>query len=443
MSEESEKWFKIAVEASRRYGGKVMVLPKVPVRSLQDFSIWYTPGVAAVSREISRDVDKSFEYTWRWNAIAVLTDGTRVLGLGNVGPEAAMPVMEGKSLLYKYLGGVDAVPLPVRASTADDLVNIGKAIEPAFGGINLEDIESPKCFYVLDKLREELKIAVWHDDQQGTAGAILAGLINAFKIVGKRMEDSTIVFIGAGASNIAAARVLIKAGVKPGNIVLVDSKGILHPEREDMDKLMLTNPWKYELALKTNAERRRGGIKEALVGADAVVAASVQGPGVIKKEWVRSMNKDPIVFALANPIPEIWPWEAKEAGAKVVATGRSDFPNQVNNSLVFPGVFRGALDVRVKTITDEMIIAAAQEIANFVGDKLSEDKILPTMEEWDFYPRVAAAVAVKAVEQGVARKSTGWKEEYERAREIIATAKLMIETLFGKGLIRNLLSDLA
>ncbi|KUO81169.1 MAG: malate dehydrogenase [Vulcanisaeta sp. JCHS_4] len=443
MSEESEKWFKIAVEASRRYGGKVMVLPKVPVRSLQDFSIWYTPGVAAVSREISRDVDKSFEYTWRWNAIAVLTDGTRVLGLGNVGPEAAMPVMEGKSLLYKYLGGVDAVPLPVRASTADDLVNIGKAIEPAFGGINLEDIESPKCFYVLDKLREELKIAVWHDDQQGTAGAILAGLINAFKIVGKRMEDSTIVFIGAGASNIAAARILIKAGVKPGNIVLVDSKGILHPEREDMDKLMLTNPWKYELALKTNAERRRGGIKEALVGADAVVAASVQGPGVIKKEWVRSMNKDSIVFALANPIPEIWPWEAKEAGAKVVATGRSDFPNQVNNSLVFPGVFRGALDVRVKTITDEMIIAAAQEIANFVGDKLSEDKILPTMEEWDFYPRVAAAVAVKAVEQGVARKSTGWKEEYERAREIIATAKLMIETLFGKGLIRNLLGDLA
>jgi malate dehydrogenase (oxaloacetate-decarboxylating) len=443
MSEESEKWFKIAVEASRRYGGKVMVLPKVPVRSLQDFSIWYTPGVAAVSREISRDVDKSFEYTWRWNAIAVLTDGTRVLGLGNVGPEAAMPVMEGKSLLYKYLGGVDAVPLPVRVSTADDLVNIGKAIEPAFGGINLEDIESPKCFYVLDKLREELKIAVWHDDQQGTAGAILAGLINAFKIVGKRMEDSTIVFIGAGASNIAAARILIKAGVKPGNIVLVDSKGILHPEREDMDKLMLTNPWKYELALKTNAERRRGGIKEALVGADAVVAASVQGPGVIKKEWVRSMNKDPIVFALANPIPEIWPWEAKEAGAKVVATGRSDFPNQVNNSLVFPGVFRGALDVRVKTITDEMIIAAAQEIANFVGDKLSEDKILPTMEEWDFYPRVAAAVAVKAVEQGVARKSTGWKEEYERAREIIATAKLMIETLFGKGLIRNLLGDLA
>jgi len=443
MSEETEKWFKIAVEASRRYGGKVMVLPKVPVRSLQDFSIWYTPGVAAVSREINKDVDKSFEYTWRWNAIAVLTDGTRVLGLGNVGPEAAIPVMEGKALLFKYLGGVDAVPLPVRARTVDELISIAKAIEPAFGGINLEDIESPKCFYVLDRLREELKIAVWHDDQQGTAGATLAGLINAFKIVGKRMGDSVIVLVGAGASNIATARILIKAGVKPGNIILVDSKGILHSEREDMDKLMLTNPWKYELAIKTNAERRKGSIKEALVGADAVVAASTPGPGIIKKEWVKLMNKDPIVFALANPIPEIWPWEAKEAGARIVATGRSDFPNQVNNSLVFPGVFRGALDVRVKTITDEMMIAAAQEIASFVGDKLSEDKILPTMEEWDFYPRVAAAVAVKAVEQGVARKSTGWKEEYERAREIIATAKLMIETLFGKGLIRNLLGDLA
>ncbi len=326
MSEESSKWFKIAIEASRRYGGKIMVLPKVPVRSLQDFSIWYTPGVAAVSKEINANIDKSFEYTWRWNAIAVLTDGSRVLGLGNVGPEAAMPVMEGKSLLFKYLGGVDAVPLPIRAKTQEDIVNVAKAIEPAFGGINLEDIESPKCFYVLDKLREELKIAVWHDDQQGTAGAILAGLINAFKIVGKKLENSTIALIGAGASNIAAARILIKYGVKPGNIILVDSKGILHPEREDMDKLMLTNPWKYELAIKTNAERRKGGIKEALVGVDAVVAASVQGPGVIKKEWIKAMNKDPIVFALANPIPEIWPWEAKEAGAKVVATGRSDFP---------------------------------------------------------------------------------------------------------------------
>ncbi|WP_054853429.1 NADP-dependent malic enzyme [Vulcanisaeta distributa] len=447
MSEESSKWFKVAIEASRRYGGKIMVLPKVPVRKLGDFSIWYTPGVAAVSKEINADVDKSFEYTWRWNAIAILTDGSRVLGLGNVGPEAAMPVMEGKSLLFKYLGGVDAVPLPIRARTQDDIVSVAKAIEPAFGGINLEDIESPKCFYVLDKLREELKIAIWHDDQQGTAGAILAGLINAFKIVGKKLEDSTIVFIGAGASNIAAARILIKyGGVKPGNIILVDSKGILHPEREDMDKLMLTNPWKYELAIKTNAERRRGGgIKEALVGVDAVVAASVQGPGVIKKEWIRAMNKDPIVFALANPIPEIWPWEAKEAGAKVVATGRSDFPpNQVNNSLVFPGVFRGgALDARVRTITDEMIIAAAQEIANFVGDRLSEDKILPTMEEWDFYPRVAAAVAVKAAEQGVSRRSLTWKDEYNRAKEIIASTRLMIETLYGKGLIKNLLEDLA
>jgi Malic enzyme len=442
MSEESEKWFKIAVEASRRYGGKVMVLPKVPVRSLQDFSIWYTPGVAAVSREISRDVDKSFEYTWRWNAIAVLTDGTRVLGLGDVGPEAAMPVMEGKSLLYKYLGGVDAVPLPVRVSTADDLVNIGKAIEPAFGGINLEDIESPKCFYVLDKLREELKIAVWHDDQQGTAGAILAGLINAFKIVGKRMEDSTIVFIGAGASNIAAARILIKAGVKPGNIVLVDSKGPLHAEREDMDKLMLTNPWKYNLALKTNKEKHKT-IEEAMNGADVLISASTPGPGIIKKDWVRLMNKDSIVFALANPVPEIWPWEAKEAGARVVATGRSDFPNQINNSLIFPSVFRGALDVRARAISNEVIVAVAREIAKYAEERgISEDYIIPTMEEWEVYPRAAAAAAVEIVNEGLARVSTTYREELERAREIIAKARASMEKLMRDGLIREIPTEL-
>ncbi|WP_069806999.1 NAD(P)-dependent malic enzyme [Vulcanisaeta thermophila] len=442
MSDKSEKWFKAAIEAARRYGGKIMVLPKVPLKSFNEFSIWYTPGVAAVSKEISKDPDLSFEYTWRWNAIAVLTNGTRVLGLGNVGPEAALPVMEGKSLLFKYLGGVDAVPLPVRAKTQEEMVYVAKMIEPAFGGINLEDIESPMCFYVLDKLRSELQIAVWHDDQQGTAAATLAGLYNALKIVGKRLEDVQIALIGAGASNIATARILMKAGAKPGNLIMVDSKGILHPEREDMDKLMLTNPWKYELAIKTNAERRRGGIREAMRGVDVVIAASTPGPGVIKKEWVREMNKDAIVFALANPIPEIWPWEAKEAGARIVATGRSDFPNQVNNSLVFPGVFRGALDARVRTITDEMMIAAAQEIANFVGDKLSEDKILPTMEEWDFYPRVAAAVATKAAEQGVARKSLSWREEYERAREVIASARLMIEALYGKGLIKDLIYDL-
>jgi len=437
-TDESNRWYKLSIEASRSYGGKVMVVPKVPVRKLSDFSIWYTPGIAGVSMDVSKDPDKSFEYTWRWNAIAILTDGSRVLGLGNVGPEAALPVMEGKSLLFKYLGGVDAVPLPVRAATHDDLISVGKAIEPAFGGINLEDIESPKCFYVLDKLRRELRIAVWHDDQQGTAGAILAGLINALKIVGKDMRNVKITLVGAGASNIATARLLMKAGVKAGNIVMVDSKGILHPEREDIDNMMLNNPWKYELAIITNEERRRGGIAEALRDADIVIAASKQGPGIIKGEWIRQMNRDPVVFALANPIPEIWPWEAKEAGARIVATGRSDFPNQVNNSLVFPAVFRGALDVRARAITDEMIIAASEEIARSVGDKLGEDRILPTMEEWEVYARVAASVAVKATEQGVARVSTTWKQEYERAKEIISTSRLIVDVLMSRGIIRNL-----
>jgi malate dehydrogenase (oxaloacetate-decarboxylating) len=437
--DESSKWFKVSIDASRNYAGKVMITPKVPVRKLSDFSIWYTPGIAGVSMEVSKDPDKSFEYTWRWNAVAVLTDGSRVLGLGNVGPEAALPVMEGKALLFKYLGGVDAVPLPVRAATQEDLIGVGRAIEPAFGGINLEDIESPKCFHVLDRLRSELNIAVWHDDQQGTAGAILAGLINALRIVGKEMRSIKVTLVGAGASNVAAARLLIKAGVKAGNIIMVDSKGILHPEREDMDSMMLNNPWKYELAINTNEERRRGGIREALEGVDVVIAASRQGPGVIKGEWIRRMNRDPVVFALANPTPEIWPWEAKEAGARVVATGRSDFPNQVNNSLVFPAVFRGSLDVRARAVTDEMIIAAAEEIARSIHEP-SEDRILPTMEDWEVYARVAASVAVKAVEQGVARVGTTWRQEYERAREIIINSRLVLEALMGKGLIKDLVT---
>ena len=356
---------------------------------------------------------------------------------------AGLPVMEGKALLFKYLGGVDAVPLPIRVKTADEFIAVVKAIEPAFGGINLEDIESPKCFYLLDRLRQELQIPVWHDDQQGTAMATLAGLINALKLVGKKLEHVKIALIGAGAANICIARILIKAGAKPGNLILVDSKGILHPEREDMPKLKTENPWKYELAQITNEERVKGGIPEAMKGADVVIAMSRPGPGVIKKEWVAQMNKDAIVFACANPVPEIWPWEAKEAGAKIVATGRSDFPNQINNSLAFPCVFRGALDVRAKTITDEMLIAGAQELAKYAEEKgIHEDYIIPKMEEWDVYPRVAAAVAVKAVEQGVARRSTSYQEELKTAQEIIEETRKMMETLFGAGFIKKFLLEL-
>ncbi len=431
-------WYKLSVELHRFYGGKIETIPKVPVRRIKDFAIWYTPGVAEPSRRIHRDPDESFELTSRWNTIAVVSDGTRVLGLGNVGPEAAYPVMEGKALIFKYLGGVDAVPLVHRARDREKFLELLELVEPSFGGINLEDIESPKCFYILEEARKRLSIPVWHDDQQGTAAVTLAGLINAFKLVGKDIRKSRIVLFGAGAANIALYRLLRKYGVPAENIVVLDSKGVLHPDREDIDKLMISHPWKYQIAIETKGGGLPPGapVWKAMEGADAIVAASRPGPGVIKKEWVAKMAKDAIVFAEANPVPEIWPWEAKEAGARVVATGRSDLPNQVNNSLVFPAVFRGVLDVRATTITDEMAIAAAEELARYAEEKgLREDYILPTMEEWEVYPREAAAVAVKAVEQGVARKTTTYKEELERAREIIWTARRKFETIWEKGLI--------
>ncbi len=434
----AEKWYELALRLSKFYGGKIMVVPKVPIRGLRDFAIWYTPGVAAVSERIRDEgPDASFDYTWRWNSVAVLTDGTRVLGLGNVGPEASLPVMEGKALIFKYLGGVDAVPLPIRATEVDEIVHIGKMVEPAFGGINLEDIESPKCFYVLERLRESVQIPVWHDDQQGTATATLAGLINALKIVGKSIRDARIVLVGAGASNIRTAYMLIKYGADPQNMILVDSAGILHAEREDMDKLMLDHPWKYDLALRTNGERRKGGVREALKGADVLIAASRPGPGIVKKEWISQMERDPIVFALANPVPEIWPWEAREAGARIVATGRSDFPNQINNSLVFPAVFRGALDVRARAITDEMTIAAAEELARYAEEKgINEDYIIPTMEEWEVFPREAAAVAAKATEQGLARRPLTYKEELKNAMELISISLNVLRLLVEGGMIK-------
>ena len=440
MAEKGEKvnWYDLSVKLHKFYGGKIETIPKVPVRRIKDFAIWYTPGVAEPSRLISKDPDLSFELTSRWNTIAVVSDGTRVLGLGNIGPEGAYPVMEGKALIFKFLGGVDAVPLVHRARDPEKFLELLELIEPAFGGINLEDIESPKCFHILDEARKRLNIPVWHDDQQGTAAVTLAGLINAFKIVGKDMRKSRIVLFGAGAANIALYRLLKAYGVPPENIVVLDSRGVLHPDREDIDRLMINHPWKYQIAIETKGGGLQPGdpIWKALEGADALVAASRPGPGVIKKEWVAKMAKDAIVFAEANPVPEIWPWEAKEAGARIVATGRSDFPNQVNNSLVFPGVFRGVLDVRARTITDTMAIAAAEELARFAEERgIREDYILPTMEEWEVYPRVAAAVAVKAVEEGLARKTTTYKEELERARRIIGLTREKYETLWSKGLI--------
>jgi malate dehydrogenase (oxaloacetate-decarboxylating) len=426
----------LAPPLHRFYEGKLQVMPKCSITSPADFAIWYTPGVAAPCKEIQANADKSFELTNRWNYVAVVTDGTRVLGLGDIGPEAAMPVMEGKGLLFKYLGGVDGFPICLRTKDPDEIVRTCELIEPTFGGINLEDIEKPKCFYVLEKARERLKIPVWHDDQQGTATVILAGLMNAFKIVGKKPNQSLITLVGAGSANLRTAYVLIKWGMNPGNIIMADTKGVIYPGRQDIKKA--DDPWKYELSQKTNAEGRRGDITEAFKGVDAVVAASKPGPGTIKKEWISMMAKNSIVFACANPIPEIWPWEAKEAGARIVATGRNDFPNQVNNSLGFPAIFRGVLDVRAKTVTDDMCIAAAQELAKFAEERgMHEEDILPRMEEWEVYPLEAVACALKSIDQGVARIKPSKKELYDKAVAIIQNARESTKLLMKNGLIKQ------
>ena len=431
----AKKPAQLAPGMHRFYEGKVQVMPKCAITSPKDFAIWYTPGVAAPCREIQASPDKSFELTNRWNYVAIVSDGTRVLGLGDIGPEAAMPVMEGKALLFKYLGGVDGFPICLRTKDPEEIIHTCELIEPSFGGINLEDIEKPKCFYVLEKTRERLKIPVWHDDQQGTATVILAGLINAFKIVGKKPGESLVTLVGAGSANIRTAFVLMRWGMKPGNIIMVDTKGVIHAGRKDIIKE--ENPWKYDLTQKTNAEGRTGDISQAFKGVDAVVAASRPGPDTIKKQWIKTMADDGILFACANPIPEIWPWEAEEAGIRIIATGRSDFPNQVNNSLGFPAIFRGVLDVKAKTVTDDMCIAAAQELAKFAEERgINERDILPRMEEWEVFPREAVACALKSIEEGTARVKLSKQELHERASTIIRNTRESTELLMKQGLIK-------
>jgi len=415
------------------YRGKIELAPRCCIRNFDDFAIWYTPGVAEPCRAIQREKNLVYEYTNKWNSVAVVSDGTRVLGLGDIGPEAALPVMEGKALLFKYLGGVDAFPICLAAPDADDLIHVTKALEPSFGGINLEDISQPKCFRVLKTLREEMQIPVWHDDQQGTAAVTLAGLVNALKVVGKKLCDVRIAMIGAGAANICIARILMAAGADPEKIIMVDIGGILHRGRSELREY---HREQWEMCLVTNGGNVTGGIPEAMKGAEALISLAAPGPDIIKPEWIRTMAKDPIVFACANPIPEIWPWEAKEAGAAVVATGRSDFPNQVNNSLGFPGIFRGTLDVRARAISDEMCIAAAMELARCAEDGgLSEERIVPAMNEWEVYPREAAAVAVKAVEQGLAAIPLTWEEAYVKASAIIRRAREEAAALMKGGFI--------
>ncbi|MEW6231848.1 MAG: NADP-dependent malic enzyme [Chloroflexota bacterium] len=419
------------------YRGKVETVSKCAIRTFDDFAIWYTPGVAEPCKAIKQDRDLVYEYTNRWNTVAVVSDGTRVLGLGDIGPEAGMPVMEGKALLFKYLGGVDAVPICLDTRDPDEIIHAVRLLQPSFGGINLEDISQPKCFKILDTLRSGMmEIPVWHDDQQGTACVILGGLINALKIVGKPIDNIKVAIIGAGAANIASIRLFLAAGMRPEKMYVVDSKGILHPDRTDIKEQQVEFADKWRLCQTTNAEGRRGGIPEAMKGADVCVALSKPGPDTILKAWVAGMSKEPILFVCANPIPEIWPWEAKEAGARIVATGRSDFPNQVNNSLGFPGIFRGTLDVRARTITDEMCIAAANELAQTAEDHgLKDDYIAPTMDEWEVYPREAVAVAMKAQEQGIARISATPEELMKKASAIIKRSRELTQSMMREGYI--------
>ena len=418
------------------YQGKIEIVSKVPVDSYDDFAIWYTPGVADPCKEIQKNPDSVYDYTNKWNSIAIVSDGTRVLGLGDIGPEAGLPVMEGKSLLFKYLGGVDAYPICLGTKRPEDIENAVRWLQPSFGGINLEDISQPKCFDILDALRVDLRIPVWHDDQQGTGTVVCAGLINALKVVGKKIGNASICMLGAGAANIAVARLIMKAGVSPGNIIMVDRKGILNRERTELEEEYHA---KWQIALKTDSEGRTGGLREAVKGADVLIAMSTPGPGVIPKELISTMADDSIIFACANPIPEVWPWEAKEAGAKIVATGRSDFPNQVNNSLGFPGIFRGTLDVRAKMISDEMCIAAANELADIAEETgIDEGRILPSMSDWDVFPREAAAVGAEAVKQGLTRLKPTRRELYEKAKTIIGHARKSTDLLMQKGLIKPL-----
>ncbi|MBS3975423.1 MAG: NADP-dependent malic enzyme [Syntrophomonadaceae bacterium] len=412
----------------------MQTVPRCAVRNLQDFAVWYSPGVAEPCKEIEKNKDLVYDYTSKWNTVAVISDGTRVLGLGDIGPEASMPVMEGKALLYKYLGGVDAVAICLDTKDPEEIIKTVKYLQPSFGGINLEDLAQPKCFEILERLRNEMEIPVWHDDQQGTAAVTVAGIINALKVVGKPIDKVKIAMVGAGAANVRIAHLLMQAGADGKHIYMTDTKGLLHQGRTELQE---KHQEKWELCLLTNAEGRQGGIPEAMAGTDVLIAMSQPGPDIIKKDWIAAMRPDPVVFVCANPIPEIWPWEAKEAGAKVVATGRSDFPNQVNNSMTFPAIFRGALDVRAKTITDEMCLAAAVELAKYAEDKglLNEEYIIPTMEEWEVFPMIAAAVGTKAVEQGVARKALTRDELYASAVTLIKQSREVTQLMMQNGII--------
>lgn len=387
-----------AKESLRLHGdwkGKIEVVTRVPVENKDDLSLAYTPGVAQPCLEIQKDINKSYELTRRWNMCLVVTDGSAVLGLGDIGPEAGMPVMEGKCVLFKAFGDVDAFPLCIKSHDVDEIVNTIYMISGSFGGVNLEDISAPRCFEIEKKLKEKCDIPIFHDDQHGTAVITLAGLTNALKVVGKKKEDVRIVMNGAGAAAISICRLLLKAGFK--DVTLCDRKGAIYEGRTEG-----MNPVKEEMSKLTNLQKKQGSLAEMLVGADVFIGVSA--PGAVTTEMVKTMNKDAIIFACANPTPEIFPDDAKAGGAKVISTGRSDFPNQINNVLAFPGIFRGAFDVRVSDINDEMKIAASKALADLITDEeLSPEYIIPKAFDKRVGPAVAKAVAEAAKATGVAR----------------------------------------
>ncbi|HWR45862.1 NAD(P)-dependent malic enzyme [Sporomusa sp.] len=400
-----------ALRVHKENRGKMAIASKVALKTKDDLSIGYTPGVAEPCRQIHKDKNLAYDYTIKGNYIGVVTDGTAVLGLGDIGPEAALPVMEGKCILFKEFGGVDAVPLCVATKDPDEIVDLITKLGPAFGGFNLEDIGAPRCFEIERKLKEKMDIPIFHDDQHGTAVVVLAALINALRVLKKDFADLEVVISGAGAAGISVTWLLKAAGVK--NVVLCDTKGAIYLGRKEG-----MNPEKELMAKETNKNNEKGSLKDVLAGKDVFIGVS--GPGTVTQEMIKQMNKDAIVFAMANPIPEIFPEEAKAAGAGIVGTGRSDYPNQINNSLAFPGIFRGALDVRAKDINEEMKIAAARAIADMIpASELSKENLLPKSFDKNVGPRVAAAVAQAAVDSNVARIPSTYDQEYENAKSMI------------------------
>lgn len=433
---------RLSFNAHKYYNGKMQTVPKAPVLGFNWFNVWYTPGVSTVSTSIRENNDISYELSNRGNLVAVLSDSTRVLGDGDCTPPGGLGVMEGKAFLMKYLGGVDAIALCVDSkdetgkNNPDKIIEFGKMAQHSFGAINLEDIAQPNCYKVLDILTEVCDIPVWHDDAQGTACVTLAGLINALKLVNKNIDDVKIVYYGAGASNTSIARICNAAGADPQKSIMFDSKGALHINREDI-KADPRFYRKWELCQATNPDCI-DDIEEAMKDADVLIALSRPGPDEVKKHWIEAMADKPIVFVCSNPVPEIYPYAAKEAGAYIVATGRGDFPNQVNNSLGFPGILKGALLVRARKITDNMAIAAAKSLAKFAEDRgIDPENITATMDEAGVFPHEAADVAIQAQKDGVARIEMSWQEAYDKAEADIKHSRNLIHALSEQDFIQK------